>query len=1010
MAFITLCKWVQRVGAITSLRSRFLEKRVWLFHRPAVLDYHRSALYFGAKVSTEESPIDRRLRRIDQEVRRVGRISRREIEDIFEEIRIAKHATGTQSLLLIRCCGTLLSEELPNVRTVLVEEIWNTLNRHGVSLDISHYNALLRVYLENEHPFSPSVFLSDLESKGIEPNRVTYQRFVEMYCQLGDIEGATHILEFMRAKQLPVNENIFNSLIVGHSEAGDLKSAADIVNVMKHAGLEPSSNIYTTLLCAYAKHGDMASLRYTLKECQQNDITLLNQDFMDIIYSLAIHDHHQHIDEIFDKLLPVSGYGQDLFNLILKLANKKQYSIAKKLFLTKIQNKDSFLPCGDFIKHMVKIECPIHETLALCEELKRLGVGDKAILEAAEASLANGQTENSYSILLALKNDGFPIRPHYFWPLLASVGKANNLAGVFNILETMRTKFEVTSWGETLQDYVVPWLLKIAKIPPTDIVSKLESSGTSREDIVSSVVYNLLLQNNLSAALKFYVQYNVAYNLFKFRRQLIQAYHNSRDAVSLSKILTSLQDTSESSRRFLNESRSTIDKSKLFSDLVFDAVASVAKDNSSVLKLLQALKSEGMNISNSTAERIVEKIGEEGMTAEISELLEKLTTRDMNQQIKTSDAANGESCEVRIHNLRRILRNPYLTSARTRALKKQLLSLYCRQDDVEQATGLWKELREDGATFSPGLLAQLIALFLTSERLNEALELYSVSKEKLQDFTLDRVKVIKFVSLLIKDNIDDAVKLLQQNSQEKFEENSYVYNNLCRQLLNQLVEEGEADNLKKLFNALVEHNYINVNNSMLGPLVKVHIVRNDMDSALKQFEECYNEYRCTPLKKYLTCKLIDAEDAVGLQRLTDISTKVHGEVNSLHDLVFAFVECGRVRQARKILETPGLLSRPDRLRNACEQYLKEGDAAALEGLVEATKSLSHINPLDIYQHLLLTYCKRNDAERALDLWVKMQEENITPTNELLVAFASFLKEKDLYVPFSVPQVTISEKL
>lgn len=38
-------------------------------------------------------------------------------------------------------------------------------------MDISHYNALLRVYLENEHPFSPTEFLTDLESKGIEPNR-----------------------------------------------------------------------------------------------------------------------------------------------------------------------------------------------------------------------------------------------------------------------------------------------------------------------------------------------------------------------------------------------------------------------------------------------------------------------------------------------------------------------------------------------------------------------------------------------------------------------------------------------------------------------------------------------------------------------------------------------------------------------------------------------------------------------------------------------------------------------
>jgi leucine-rich PPR motif-containing protein len=88
----------------------------------------------------------------------------------------------------------------------------------GVLMDISHYNALLRVYLENEHTFSPSEFLQDLENKGVEPNRVTFQRLISAYCQQGDIEGATRILEFMKEKQMPVNENVFNALIVGHSQ------------------------------------------------------------------------------------------------------------------------------------------------------------------------------------------------------------------------------------------------------------------------------------------------------------------------------------------------------------------------------------------------------------------------------------------------------------------------------------------------------------------------------------------------------------------------------------------------------------------------------------------------------------------------------------------------------------------------------------------------------------------------------------------------------------------------
>lgn len=164
--------------------------------------------------------LEKRLKSLDQDVRRSGRISRRDIEDVLEEIRNTRSATSSQSLLVIRCCGNLVPEELPEVRTKLVQEIWNTLNKLNIPMDISHYNALLRVYLENEHKFSPTDFLAELEAKGIEPNRVTYQRLIARYCQDGDIEGATRILEFMREKQMAVNENVFNALIVGHSKTG----------------------------------------------------------------------------------------------------------------------------------------------------------------------------------------------------------------------------------------------------------------------------------------------------------------------------------------------------------------------------------------------------------------------------------------------------------------------------------------------------------------------------------------------------------------------------------------------------------------------------------------------------------------------------------------------------------------------------------------------------------------------------------------------------------------------
>lgn len=81
---------------------------------------------FAISAAIPSQSLENSLRRLDQDVRRSGRISRRDLEEILEEIRSTKSATSSQSLLVIRCCGNLVPEEMPAVRTKMVQEIWKT--------------------------------------------------------------------------------------------------------------------------------------------------------------------------------------------------------------------------------------------------------------------------------------------------------------------------------------------------------------------------------------------------------------------------------------------------------------------------------------------------------------------------------------------------------------------------------------------------------------------------------------------------------------------------------------------------------------------------------------------------------------------------------------------------------------------------------------------------------------------------------------------------------------------
>lgn len=318
-----------------------------------------------------------------------------------------------------------------------------------------------------------------------------------------------------------------------------------------------------------------------------------------------------------------------------------------------------------------------------------------------------------------------------------------------------------------------------------------------------------------------------------------------------------------------------------------------------------------------------------------------------------------------------------------------------------------ERLEKDTFQIPIGVYAQLVDLYTHHKRSSDALAQYNKLRTADASFKLDNFKTVRLADLLLQEErVNEALQLLKENQKEavvETGEGSFNYVSTVWRILNSIAETGNAERLKLVFDALVAGNYVVPTNVLLGPLIKVHLSRDDIPKAIDAFEQICQQYKATPWKNELACRLIQKEDAANLQRLTDLSTSIHGEVNSLYDLVFSFVECGRVRQARKILETPGLRTRPQRISNACDRYKNEGMLQPLEGLIEATKDLGHIDRNKIYYTLLLSYDKADETEKALGLWTKMQEEGVTPTDAFLLKLAELLNRKNIEVPFVVPE-------
>lgn len=830
-----------------------------------------------------------------------------------------------------------------------------------------------------------------------------------------------------------------------------MESSLGIIAVMKQAGLEPTADTYTTLLCSYAKVGDIAAIQTTLDECERNELYLLDKDIFDVIYTLATAGHAGHVDALLPRLRKSAGYNQDAVNLILRLTNKGHERTALAVLKTMPRGSR---PDGEltdtgafFVKQLIRAGRPKDSVLSICQELQDTGMNTKAFLVAIEAAVTGGSVDLSVPLLKQLKLAGQPIRQHYFWPLICAQSTAGSEA-LLDVVRQIQTEFGLSLNGETVRDYLIP---NLAERNSDKLIALLRTAGISVSTAVTSTLYTLLTQDRLREAANVATSYNVYYQPGLYRRPLVNALVKTDDVESFVRFVRQMYDSIPRLEQLRQreaaatggatdtETVETIDEaadetvvqtadgsielvdpqfavkqSDVLGQIIFDVLGAVRKNRVGlVTEILRALVAQGLTVSNAQAERIQERLGSE-LTPEISELLGRLVAGDL-EPIPLDRAAARPSgfSHLSVDQLEKLIEQQEARGENSRGLKRFLLSALFRSKDLERTELAIERLRAEGFVMTGGIVAQLIDLLAQHDQTDRALEQFNAILAAEPDFVLDDFKVVRVVGSLVKQNrLADALRFCEQNRRPESdaETHTFNYNSTVWRILNALADSGRAGDLRQLFDQLLSCKLIDANNVLLGPLVKVHLVNDDAPRAVDVFEEICTKYQCTPWKNDLACRLIQAEDAVNLQRLTDLSTNIHGEVNSLYDLVFSFVECGRIRQARKILETPGLRTRPHKINVACERYQQEGKVQPLEGLVEATKDLSHIDRGDIYYNLLLSYGREpQQPEKALGLWTKMQEEDIQPSDAFLTKLAEFLRANDLEVPFVEPEQPTKRK-
>uniref|UniRef100_A0A8C7GD60 Leucine rich pentatricopeptide repeat containing n=1 Tax=Oncorhynchus kisutch TaxID=8019 RepID=A0A8C7GD60_ONCKI len=879
--------------------------------------------------SKQAQQFDWALAKLDSSVRRTGRITKTLLLRIFHDICRTGYPSGNQALLLLRSCGSLLPEMPLAERTELAHRIWDKLQELGASYDASHYNALLKVYLQNEFKFSPTEFLAKMEAAGVQPNRVTFQRLIAAYCHDGDIEGASTILGFMKSKDLPITEAVFNSLVTGHARAGDMESSESILQVMKGAGIEPGPDTYVALLNAYAERGDMDKIKQTLEAVENTDTSLMDRDLMQVVFSLSKAGHQQHVPEIVERMRHERGYVPDAMNLCLSLITQGQEDTAFTVLKTfptlqqETQSGDSPTLGNFFLRHCVNMDKPVDKVARYCKELQDSSYHATPLQFTLYCCLEAKKTATAVEVMKMMKEQGQPIRPHYFWPLLTQHAKDQNTTGIMEVLKGMQ-EVDVPADVETMSFYVLPAFPNIDTVIRVTSRCVLRTAAPECEAVThchppDTHYCSLHSKNTVSTTL----------SLSHTHTQPLSWDHVVCVCARITSLLSSF--STEAVSYFLYN----------LMDSMTEAEVQAQEDK--LRQYFNQLKSMGIIIPGN-------------IYRGIRNLLDSYHVPEL---IKVSSSLRIKALELKKQHEADMVAGSYAT----------LIHLCCRHDNVEEALNLKRELsrKDSSVSLDSSKYVALVKVLTKQGRLEEAVDMLKEMKEK---------------EVVVRDT---TVTLLFH-------------------VLNAAAMKGDVVAVRRLQDTIFTLGLATPTANLCSPLVSAHLETKDLGGALEAAMECQKQYGQLPRIHDVICGLVERGDTELLQKAMDFVSQERGEMTMLYDLFFAFMQTGRHREARKIIETPGLRARPGRLQWYAEKCINGNQMESLESMVDMTAKLFECDRDELY-HYVLRLCKdTNDWRKAEATWTKMQEENVIPRERTLRILADILKSNGQEVPFEVPEV------
>ncbi|XP_047356605.1 leucine-rich PPR motif-containing protein, mitochondrial-like isoform X1 [Vespa velutina] len=946
------------------------------------LDFHNSAIS-NCSPSLTFNTLENKILNFCINLRN-GRVYLNDIEEIIQIYEKTNNVLlDNIDLILLKCCGELLSGVDLLTRRKLTKKVWNLLERKGCEITLKHYNVLLEVYAQNLEFINPREFLDNMT---IEPDQRIYCSLLNVISKTGDSELTVNMIKKMKGGINRWSKETFDVIVKANAMQGNIEEAYKVIEEMKFHEIVPSTETYVYLAYGYARTGVISNVIDIFQEYHPSVTNII-----DVIKILIRCGYEEHVDRIL-KFLPVSLKLNDLSlitNAIIELIYAGKRKNALKMIINLPTESKVMNICVEYVRHFVnegiQLDKSDEDILKMIHEIIDHKYSPFVINEATEVALSKGRISLALSLFEEMRKNGMPVRSHYYWPLLIEAHGSADRNKFYSLIKHMISS-NVEMDKDTLIDYVLPFA-NLNFVDPIEMTKRLIDNGINYMSVIESVSAFLLRENKLKDLILLQSKFKVKINFCDsyLEKSLVQGYDKATDKLAFTSLMLKILYTMKPPYLYI------------LNGLLNDAAE--FKKLQRLIEFLQILKKYKVILPRGEIEvmkkRIVEiNLSEMDEWKAIEDLLKDMDYKEIDMSVKgdSSDlilSLNPHPNKMDTEELRNHIIELKSKNLKTRGAIKKLLERYCKCNDLKGAEGIKEEIISNNIDWTPGMRAMLFDLYVKNNLLDKAEVELNEIRNNFNHFMLDNNKILSYAICLVKNNrLDDAFNAI--NDIKNINASMNVTGK-CLRLLSAITNGERHGDAEKMLITLVKNNYCKLENSLLNPLVKSHIERNDIESAVDSFLRCAKKYKQTPAKQILLGILVRH---MGDSSIPDIKNKLKKVLNSIRDihgepvavvkLILALAELGEIEQLREIFQMRDVQMKL--LINDIRNYDNDSKLNISLTIFEVIKYTKNINVNLLCDYILSIYDQNNDSEGADRLLREMERESIRPTKKYISKF------------------------